>query len=80
MKFLIAVFLPAFPFIPISLFINFGGFCQSPRLLHPSLLLIWSKFARLPVYSALPFYLELESTRITMKNKIQSLSSTMMLI
>ena len=49
MKFLIAVFLPASPFI------NFGDFCQPPRLLF------WPKFANLLVYSALPFYLKLES-------------------
>ena len=55
MKFLIAVFLPVSPFIPTSLFINFGDFCQPPRLLF------WLKFASLPVYSALPFYLKLES-------------------
>ena len=66
MKFLIAVFLPVFLFIPTSPFINFGDFCQSPRLLYPSFLLFWSKFVSLPVYSALPFYLKLESTGITM--------------
>ena len=55
MKFLIAVFLPASPFI------NFADFCQPPRLLHPPCLLFWPKFASLPVYSALPFYLKLES-------------------
>ena len=48
MKFLIAVFLPASPFI------NFGDFCQTARLLF------WLKFASLPVYSALLFYLKLE--------------------
>ena len=94
MKFLIVVFLAASPFIPTSPFINFGDFRQSPRLLHPSFLLFWPKFASLPIYSALPFYLNLESTRMTMhrgsyydivlaiemKNKIPSLSSTMMLI
>ena len=51
MKFLIAVFLPASPFI------NFGDFCQPPRLLFSP------KFASLPVYSALPFYLKLESNK-----------------
>ena len=56
MKFLIVVFLPASPFI------NFGDLCQPPRLLHPPpRLLFWRKFASLPVYSALPFYLKLES-------------------
>ena len=35
MKFLIAVFFPASPFVPISLFIIFGDFCQPPCLLHP---------------------------------------------
>ena len=60
MKFLIAVFLPASPFIPTSLFINFGDFCQ-PRLLHPPCLLFWPKFASLLVYYALPLYLKLES-------------------
>ena len=49
MKFLIALFLPASPFI------NFGDFCQPPRLLFSP------KFASLPVYSALPFYLKLEN-------------------
>ena len=47
-KFLIAVFLPVSPFI------NFGDFCQPPRLLHPPRLLLWPKFARLPVYFAPP--------------------------
>ena len=55
MKFLIAVFLEASPFI------NFGDFCQPPRLLHPPRLLFWAKFASLPVYPALPFCLKLES-------------------
>ena len=57
MKFLIAVFLPASPFI------NFGDICQPPHLLHTPRLLFWPKSASLPVYSALPFYLKLESTR-----------------
>ena len=48
MEFLIAAFLPASPFIPTSPFINLGDF-----------LLFWSKFASLPVYSALTFYLKL---------------------
>ena len=48
MKFLIAVFFPASPFI------NFGDFCQPPSVLHPPRLLFWPKFASLPVYSALP--------------------------
>ena len=61
MKFLIAVFLSAFPFVPTSLFINFEDFCQPPRLLHPPRLLFWPQFASLSVYSALPFYLKLES-------------------
>ena len=39
-----------------------GGFCQPPRLLHSQSLSFWPKFASLPVYSALPFYLKLEST------------------
>ena len=65
MKFLTDVFLPLSPFIPTSPFINFGDFCQFPHLLHPSLLLFWQKFASLTVYSALAFYLKLESTRIT---------------
>ena len=60
-KFLIAVFLPAPPFIPTFPFINFGGFCQPPCLLRLPRLLFWPKFASLPVYSALPFYLKLES-------------------
>ena len=54
MKFLIAVSLPASSFIPTSPFINFGDFCQPPRLLF------WPKFASLSVYFALPFYLKLE--------------------
>ena len=54
-KFLIAVFLPASPFI------NFEDFRQPPRLLHSPCLLFWPKFASLPVYSTLPFYLKLES-------------------
>ena len=62
MKFLIAVFLPASPFIAPSPFINFGDFCQPPRLLHTPRLLFWPKFASLPVYSALSFYLKLESS------------------
>ena len=65
MKFLTAVFLPASPFIPTSPFINFGDFCQPPRLLHLPRLLFWLKLASLPVYSALPFYLKLESTNVT---------------
>ena len=66
MKFLFAVFLPASPFIPTSLFINFRNqTCQPPRLLHPPRLLFWPKSASLPVYSALPFYLKLESTWLT---------------
>ena len=56
MKFLITVFLLASPFI------NFGDFCQPPRLLHPPRLLFWPKFATLLVYSALAFCLKLEST------------------
>ena len=48
MKFLIAVFLPASPFI------NFGDICQPPHLLHPPRLLFWLKFASVPVYSAPP--------------------------
>ena len=51
MKFLIAVFLQA------SLFINFGDFYQPPHLLF------WLKFASLPAYSALPFFLKLESSK-----------------
>ena len=93
MKFLIAEFLLASPFIPTIPF-NFGDFNQSPCLSHPSLLLFWQKFASLTVYFSLPFYLKFESTRIIMhrgsyydsvlaietKNQIPSLSSTMMLI
>ena len=56
MKFPIAVFLPASPFI------NFGDFCQPPSLLHPPHLLFWSNSASLTVYSALPFYLKLDSS------------------
>ena len=61
MKFLIAVFLPACPFIPTSPFINFGDFCKPPHLLHHPRLLFWQKFSSLPIYSALLFYLNLES-------------------
>ena len=53
MKFLIAVFLPASPFI------NFGDFCQPPRLLF------WPKFTSLPVYSTLAYYLKLESIELS---------------
>ena len=60
-KFLIAVFLPAFPFIPTSPFINFGDFCQPLRLLYNPCSLFWPKSGRLPVYSALPFHLKLDS-------------------
>ena len=49
------VFLPACPFIPTSPFNNLGDFGQPPRLLF------WPKFACLSVYSALSFYLKLES-------------------
>ena len=49
------------PYIPTSPFTNFGDFCQAPRLLHPSHLSFWPKFASLPVYSTLPFYLKLKS-------------------
>ena len=59
------MFLPASPFIPTSSFINFGDFCQPPRLLHPSRSLFGLKFASIPVYSALPFYLKLESKVIS---------------
>ena len=48
----VAVFLPASPFI------NFGDFRQPPRLLF------WPKFVSLSVYSALPFYLKLESKNV----------------
>ena len=40
MKFLIAVFLPASLFIPTSPFINFGDFCQRPRLLHSPFIIL----------------------------------------
>ena len=56
MKFPIAVFFPASPFI------TFGDFCQLPRLLHPPRLLFWSNSASLTVYSTLPFYLKLDSS------------------
>ena len=55
MKFKIVVFLRTSPFI------NFGDFYQAPRLLHPSHLLFWPKFASLPVYFILPFYLKFKS-------------------
>ena len=55
MKFLIAVFLPASLFIPTCPFINFGDFC------HPRRLLFLPKFSSLLLYSALPFYLKLDS-------------------
>ena len=66
MKFLIAEFLLASPFILTIPFINFGDFNQSPYLSHPSLLLFWQKFASLTVYFILPLYLKFESTRIIM--------------
>ena len=50
MKFLIAVFLPASPFILTSPFINFGDFCQPLRLLHPPRLLFWTKFVSMGVW------------------------------
>ena len=61
MKFLIAVFLSASPFTATYSFINFGDFCQPLCLLHPPHLLFWPKFASQLVYSALSFYLKLES-------------------
>ena len=54
LKFLI-VFLPASPFTKIE------DFCQPPRLMDPPRLLFQPKFASVTVYSALPFYLKLES-------------------
>ena len=54
-------FFPGSLFIPTALFTNFGDFCQPPRLLHPPPLLFWPKFTSLPVNSAFPFYLKLES-------------------
>ena len=63
MKFLIAVFLPASPFILTSQFINFRDICQTPRLWF------WPKFTSLPVYSALPFCLKLESRQKTAVKK-----------
>ena len=66
MKFLVAVFLPASPFILTFPFINFEDFCKSPRLLHPPRLLFWPKFSSLTVCSALPFYLKFETTYIHM--------------
>ena len=62
MKFLIAVFLPASPFIPTSLFITFGDFWEPPCLFHLPGILFWPKFASLPDCSAVPFYLKLDST------------------
>ena len=56
MKFLIAV--------SASPFIDFGNFCQPARLLHSRRLLFWPKYANLPVYSTLPFYLKLKSSGI----------------
>ena len=41
-KFLIAVFLPASPFI------NFGDFCQPPRLLHTSPFIILAEICQPP--------------------------------
>ena len=54
-------FWPVPPFIPTFPFIKFGGFCQPPCWLRRPRLLFWPKFASLPVYSVLPFYLKLES-------------------
>ena len=66
MKFLIAVFLPASPFIPTFLFINFGDFCQPPSLLQPPRLsfcaeILWSLhlFCFTPAPSH--FYLKFEN-------------------
>ena len=73
MKFLIAVFLKVSPFIPTSLFINFGDLCQPPCLLHPPRLLFWLKFASLPVYSALSFYLKLESIHFKLYKNVNLL-------
>ena len=42
MKFLIAVFLPVSPFI------NFGDFCQTPRLLDPSRFIILAEICQPP--------------------------------
>ena len=47
-KFLIAVFFQASPFISTSLFINFGNFCQPPRLLHPPCLLFYTEICQPP--------------------------------
>ena len=55
-----AVFLPASLFILTSPFINFGNF-------HPPRFLFWPKFASLPVYSALSFYLKLENIEVKIK-------------
>ena len=68
MKFLIAVFLPASPFIAASPFINFGDFRQPSRLLHRPRLLFWSKLASLRIYFAFPIYWKLESRNLFLKN------------
>ena len=70
MKFLIDVIWSASPFIPTFPFVNFGDSYQPSRLLHPSRLLFWPKFASLLVYSALPFYLTLESIKRLFKTFI----------
>ena len=49
--------LPAYPFIILT------EICQHPRLLF------WLKFASIPVYSALSFYLKLESISLINVNK-----------
>ena len=66
------MFLPTSPFVPTSLFINFGDFCQPPCL---SPFVILAEICEPPRYSALTFYLKLES--ITEHSKTsQKLSKT----
>ena len=47
MKFLIAVFLPASPFIPTFSFINFGDFYQPLRLFRAPLLFETREYVRI---------------------------------
>ena len=61
-KFLIAVFLPASPFI------NFGSFCQPPRLLHPPhLFLILAKTCQPPRLFRPPLLFETREYSQTIK-------------
>ena len=64
-------------FLPTSSFIDFGDFCEHPRLLHLPRLLFWPKFASLPVYSVLRFYLKLENNKINSRGCILLISPSL---